>query len=125
VYTDGRSHPGDDDLWVTTWGDAIGHWDGQTLVIETVAVRQPGAFNVPLPVLSEDAVYTERIHLTRSGSLENEITVTDPKMLSEPWVMNITYKRADDMDRMFHDSFMMNDRTSVNGDQFTIDPPKD
>ena len=39
VYTDGREHPGRDDLWATPWGDSIGRWEGQTLVIDTIAVK--------------------------------------------------------------------------------------
>ena len=39
VYTDGRAHPGKGDLWPTRWGDSIGHWEGQTLVIDTVAIK--------------------------------------------------------------------------------------
>ena len=35
VYTDGREHPGKEDLWPTPWGDSIGHWEGDTLVIDT------------------------------------------------------------------------------------------
>ena len=39
VYTDGRQHPGKDDVWPTPWGDSIGRWEGDTLVIDTVAVK--------------------------------------------------------------------------------------
>ena len=41
VYTDGRAHPPEEDRWATTWGDSVGHWDGDTLVIDTVSVREP------------------------------------------------------------------------------------
>ena len=43
VYTDGRPHTPKDDLWATPWGDSIGHWEGQTLVIDTIAVKSPFA----------------------------------------------------------------------------------
>ncbi len=36
IYTDGRSHPGKDDLWPTPMGDSIGRWQGETLVIDTL-----------------------------------------------------------------------------------------
>jgi hypothetical protein len=125
VYTDGRKHPEPGDLWVTTWGDAIGHWEGDTLVVETVAVRQPGAFNLPLPYLSEGATYVERIHRDGPDRIENEITITDPDVLRTPWTFKVGYKRVKDMDRMFHDAFYQNDRTSISGDYFSIDPPAD
>jgi hypothetical protein len=41
VYTDGREHPAADDRWPTTWGDSVGRWEGDTLVIDTVSVRDP------------------------------------------------------------------------------------
>ena len=43
--------------------------------------------------------------------------------LSQPWVIKLAYVRAPAMDRMFHNLFD-NDRDSVSGDTFTIDPPK-
>lgn len=41
IYTDGRSHPKPEDLWPTPVGDSIGHWEGTTLVVDTLA-REPG-----------------------------------------------------------------------------------
>ena len=41
IYTDGRPHPEPGDLWPTRTGDSIGHWEGTTLVIDTIA-REPG-----------------------------------------------------------------------------------
>jgi hypothetical protein len=41
VYTDGRPHTPTDELWATPWGDSIGHWEGTTLVIDTIAVKSP------------------------------------------------------------------------------------
>jgi hypothetical protein len=37
VYTNGRTHPHDNDLWPTPLGDSVGHWEGQTLVINTIS----------------------------------------------------------------------------------------
>ncbi len=44
IYTDGRQHParaliGNDEFEPTVNGDSIGHWEGQTLVVDSVAVR--------------------------------------------------------------------------------------
>ena len=44
VYTDGRAHPPAEDLWPTTWGNSVGRWEGDTLVIDTVAVREPNKY---------------------------------------------------------------------------------
>jgi len=43
IYTDGRGHPSADDVWPTPWGDSVGYWEGQALVVDTAAV-QPSRF---------------------------------------------------------------------------------
>ena len=40
IYTDGRRHPEDPDL--TIHGHSIGHWEGDTLVVDTVGIIAPG-----------------------------------------------------------------------------------
>jgi hypothetical protein len=40
IYTDGRSHPPKDELWPTLMGDSVGHWEGDTLVVDTIATRK-------------------------------------------------------------------------------------
>jgi hypothetical protein len=123
VYTDGRSHPAEDDRWPTPWGDSIGHWEGDTLVIDTVSVERPTQ-GPPFPLLSEQAHFVERLRMTAPDRIESELTVTDPAMLAEPWVIKLSYKRAPAMDRMFHNHFD-NDRDVVSGDFLTIEPPKE
>ena len=39
IYTDGRRHPGADELWPTPEGDSIGHWQNDTLIVDTIATR--------------------------------------------------------------------------------------
>src|SRR5688500_17400092 len=41
VYSDGRDHPPTEDLWPTVTGNSIGHWEGDTLVIDTIMVTNP------------------------------------------------------------------------------------
>ena len=48
----------------------------------------------------------------------------DPATLSQPWVVKLTYKRADGFDRLIHDSYF-NDRTGFDGDFYTIEPSAD
>ena len=51
VYTDGRPHTPNEDLWPTPWGDSIGHWEGQTLVIDTIEVSSPASLGGGGPVI--------------------------------------------------------------------------
>lgn len=82
VPLDGRSHRTDDTE--SFLGDAIGHWEGDTLVVVTnnfndeTWLTDNGAFH------STALKVTER--LTRTGStIEYSALVEDPKVLSEPW----------------------------------------
>jgi hypothetical protein len=120
IRTDGSSHPGEDEIWPTVWGDSVGHWEGDTLVVDTIGVRNPNVYFHGGPPLSDDAHYVERMHMVSSGKIEGEITITDPATLAQPWVVKLSWTRDDSFGRMIHDVFT-NDRTdSENG---TIAPP--
>lgn len=122
IYTDGRSHPREEDRWVTTWGDSIGRWDGGTLVIDTIAVREPPKFFQLSPPFTDAARYTERLWMTAPDRIDAEITVEDPVTLTRPWTVKTFYQRAPNLDRLIHDAFD-NDRSEVDGKTFTIAPP--
>ena len=115
-------HPSEDDLWPTVWGDSIGHWEGDTLVIDTILVKNPNEYFHGAPPLSEEARYVQRIRMTTPGRLEDDITITDPVTLSEPWVSHLTFVPGEGFERMVYDNFD-NDRTDSEG--ATIKPPKD
>ena len=123
VYTDGRDHPKAEDRWPTTWGDSVGHWEGDTLVIDTVSVREPNKYFQMTPPLTDDAHYTERLRMTAPDRIEIEFTIEDPAVLSAPLVAKTAYKRSPNLDRLMHDAFE-NDRSEVDGNTFTIAPPQ-
>jgi hypothetical protein len=123
IYTDGRDHPQAEDRWVTTWGDSIGHWEGDTLVIDTISVREPIKYFQMVPPFSDEAHYVERLRLTAPDRIETEITVEDPTILAQPLVVKSAYKRTPNLDRLMHDAFE-NDRSEVDGGAFTILPTK-
>jgi hypothetical protein len=120
VYTDGRTHPRPDELWPTPWGDSIGRWDGQTLVVDTVAV-QPSRFP---PSLSEQAHFTERLRMVGNDRFEDELTIEDPVAFTRPWKITIPYERVTDLDRMVHGLCDENDRNPVVDGKLTIAPAR-
>ena len=74
-------------------GHSAGRWDGDTLVVETVGVKDYVEFrNVPH---SNRMRITERIRLIdESGDfLENRVTIVDPEYLTEPWEWTWMYRR--------------------------------
>jgi hypothetical protein len=121
VYTDGRAHPPEEDRWVTTWGDSVGHWEGDTLVIDTVSVREPNKYFGVVAWLSDQAHYSERLRMVSPDRIEGEMTIEDPATLTRTWVIKLQYKRATGWDRLVHDSYA-NDRTGFDGEFYTIEP---
>jgi hypothetical protein len=93
VYLDGRK-PTQKHLDDPTYaGYSIGRWEGDTLVIETVALH-PDSFIEGFTPHSEEMVVRERIRLVGPGLLEDRITVTDPRALTKPWEVVRTYRKA-------------------------------
>jgi hypothetical protein len=95
IYTDGRGHPDDPDL--SLFGHSIGHWEGDTLVVDTVGVA-PEAFiavseGVGIPN-NGDMHIVERIHLAGPGVLHDDLEITAPKVLAKPWKTTRIYNRS-------------------------------
>jgi len=123
IYTDGRDHPPTDDLWPTVTGNSIGHWEGDTLVIDTIMVSDPNAFFQGNAPLSEEAHYRERIRLD-GDKLIAEWTIEDPVTLSGPWHARVRLVREPGFDRMIEVNWD-NDRTGNEGNVNTIEPPEE
>jgi hypothetical protein len=119
IYTDGRSHPKPEDLWATPWGDSVGHWEGHTLVVDTIAV-QPMRFP---PALTENAHFTERLKMVGPDRFEDELTIEDTTALSETWKVTIPYERVKELDRMVHGLCDENDRNPVVDGKIIVAPP--
>jgi hypothetical protein len=85
-FADGRPHPKKEDLWPTDLGDSIGHWEGATLVIDTIA-RKAGPV-VPNTVgfadLSAQAHFTERLTRIDADTLQDDMTIDDPQRFVHP-----------------------------------------
>jgi hypothetical protein len=125
IYTDGRKHPSKDDLWPTRMGDSIGRWEGNTLVIDTIA-RHPGApiaHASPASLVSEQARFTERIRLASPDRLESELTIDDPIAFERPWKLKLSYKRVKNLERLGSYDCLENDRNPVVDGKLTIAPP--
>jgi hypothetical protein len=136
VYTDGREHPGKDDLWPTPWGDSVGHWEGDTLVIDTVAVKSafPGRDGISVnafggieemqtvALLSPDARFVERIRMLDKDHLEDRITIVDPQNLTEPWHLRRTYQRVTHIHRMVYEDCEGEERYPIVDGKFTLTP---
>jgi len=93
VYLDGRE-PSESVLNDPTYaGYSTGHWEGDTLVVDTVALTTKSYIDGSSPH-SEQMTVHERIRFIEPGVLEDRITVNDPIALEEPWEVVRTYDKA-------------------------------
>jgi hypothetical protein len=93
IFLDGRK-PSQKVLDDPTFaGYSTGHWEGDTLVVDTVAIREDALFDSFSPH-SDQFTVRERIRFTSPGVLEDRITVTDPKALVEPFTSVRTYRKV-------------------------------
>ncbi len=91
IWLDGRKPTPDEDLFETFSGESIGHWEGDTLVVETHGLRATNEF---LYGVAGKAMTTiERMRFTAPGVLEVVTTVKDPAVFTTPWVYTKIYKR--------------------------------
>ncbi|HVY32924.1 MAG TPA: hypothetical protein VG960_00760 [Caulobacteraceae bacterium] len=95
IYTDGRPHPADPDP--TFFGHSIGHWEGDTLVVDTVGIA-PQVFlaigeatGVPN---NGDMHVVERIRLTAPDVLTDTMVITAPHVLTKPWTTSRLFNRT-------------------------------
>ena len=95
IFMDGRPLPTDDpDPW--WYGYSIGHWEGDTLVVQTTGFREPGWIDEEGTPISSSARLTERFRRLNYGTLEIEITVDDPKTFTRPWSYKLNQRLMPD-----------------------------
>jgi hypothetical protein len=105
IYTDGRSHPPADELWPTKMGDSVGHWEGDTLVVDTVAIKPRLVLFSFLPLqMSDQLHFVERVRLASHDEIEDQLTVEDPVALTEPFKITLKYARVTDATRMIDEA---------------------
>jgi len=95
IFTDGRKHPADPDP--TYQGHSIGHWEGDTLVIDTVGFIPTSLIAMGVGH-SEQMRIVERIRKVSPDTMQISTTIIDPKVLQEPWTVTRPYKRHTDWD---------------------------
>ena len=97
IPIDGRPHG----KGISTWfGDSVGHWEGDTLVIDTVN------FNGKTRLDTIGHPHSEQLHLVQRfsrpdlGHINYEVTVDDPKTFTKPWTNTRTFTLRTDWEMM-------------------------
>jgi hypothetical protein len=97
IFTDGREIPRDDPQpwW---YGYSVGHWEGDTLVVETRGLRDGGWLDIFGTPLTDAATLTERFRRLSYGHVEIDVTVDDPKAYTAPWTVRVNQRILPEQD---------------------------
>ena len=96
LYTDGRPHP--DKLVPSFNGHSIGHWEGDTLAVDTIGLR--GDMQLFNGMNSGGMHFIERIFQIAPDKIQIDTVVESPVSLSEPWHYSRTYTYHPDFEMM-------------------------
>ena len=76
------------------YGRSVGRWDGDTLVVDTVGIKDTVQYQrIPH---SDQMRITERIRLAAPNILHDQITIEDPVVLEKPITYTLAYSRMPD-----------------------------
>jgi len=88
IFIDGRPFP--QDMNPTWTGYSVGHWDGDTLVVESRGFRDDLWIDTDGSPMSDAAKMTEKIRRPNFGSLEIQVTIDDPKTYTKPFTVTLS-----------------------------------
>jgi len=120
IYYDGRPHP--KDLEPSYLGHSIGHWEGDTIVFDTIG------FNERFWIDRQGTPHTDRLHLverltrTDFNTIKYEVTLEDPGAYTAPWKGGFNLRFTPDQESF---EFMCQDNmktTEINGITSRVTP---
>lgn len=118
VYTDGRAHTTDPDL--TFAGESIGHWEGETLVVDTRGISPRAELRAGITT-SGKAHVVERIRRLDARRLQIDTVIEDPQALLTPWRYSRIYERSD---TGFFERICLDNNRDFGGGEPNLTPPK-
>lgn len=92
IHLDGRPHVGKNIRLFM--GDSIGHWEGNTLIVDTTNFNGKVAYSREIPYLSEQLHTVERFTVNADGVIDYEVTIDDPVQFTKPWKIAGFFARA-------------------------------
>jgi len=99
ILTDGRPLPNNDpEPW--WYGYSVGHWEGDTLVVETTGFRDDVWLDVEGSPLTSTGKMTERWRRVKFGLMQIDITIEDPKAYTKPFTVRVNHQLMPDAQLM-------------------------
>jgi hypothetical protein len=105
-------HSSLDDIDPSYHGESIGHWEKDTLVVDTIGMTDKSTIDKYGTPHSDALHVIERIRLTNKDALEDVVTMEDPKAFTAPWIYRATYARQA-ADMRLQEYFCENNRNPV------------
>ena len=94
IFTDGRTLPKDPEpAW---FGYSVGHWEGDTLVVETNGINDKTWLDDAGHPHSEALRLVEHFRRVNFGRMDVQITITDPKAYTRPWTVGFQWELMPD-----------------------------
>ena len=87
IYIDGRPLPKQGDPQPYYYGYSTGHWEGDTLVVESNNFRDDGWLDIVGTPTTDQLKMTERFSRPTYGRMNIDITIDDPKAFTKPWTV--------------------------------------
>jgi hypothetical protein len=87
IFMDGRPLPDRESLNPTYFGYSVGHWQGDTLVIETTGFNEKSWLSFSGQMHTDELSTVEHISRPNRDTLHYEATITDPGAYSAPWTL--------------------------------------
>jgi hypothetical protein len=99
IYLNEKTQP--ENIYPSFNGHSIGHWEGGTLVVDTIGFNGRGALFNGVPKTEKTHVI-ERFSVSPDGKvMTDEITTEDPAVLAKPWTVSIKFDRMAETEERF------------------------
>ncbi len=94
IFMDGRKLPKDPNpAWM---GYSVGHWEGDTLVVESSGFVDDNWLDNNGHPGTESLHLTERFHRRDYGHIDLQMTIDDPKVYTKPWTVHLEFTATPD-----------------------------
>jgi hypothetical protein len=92
IFMDGRPLPKNGEPQPWWYGYSVGHWEGDTLIVQTTGFRDGGWLDIFGSPLTDAATLTERFQRPNFGTLRVDVTIDDPKAYTAPFTVRLNQR---------------------------------
>lgn len=96
IYTDGRKHSKLSEIGDTYEGESIGHWEGDTLVVDTIGFPFGELFQNGALRGTDHTHIVERIFRRDKDNIQIDSVMDDPAVFTKPYAVTRVYERVND-----------------------------